>query len=141
MRVVLDTNVPASGFRTYGHGTTPPPLLLDAWRRQQFDLVVSQPILDELSRVFQTRYFSRRLTTAQIARALRLLQTDAIQTAITVSVQGVASHPEDDLVLTIALSAGADYLVTGDGQLLRLGSYQRVTIIGPREMLQRLAPP
>jgi predicted nucleic acid-binding protein len=52
----------------------------------------------------------------------------------------VATHPEDDLVLATAVSAHADYLVTGDRKLQRLGSYQGVRILSPREFLAVLAP-
>ncbi len=88
MRVVLDTNVLASGFRT--GGTTPPPLLVDAWIEQQFGLVVSEHILDELRRVFQTPYFVRQLTAPQIDRALQLLEDAAVLTEVGVPVHGVA---------------------------------------------------
>ena len=55
---------------------------------------------------------------------------------ITVEVSGVATHPEDDLVLAAAVSAGADYLVTGDKQLLKLGRYQGATILSPRDFAE-----
>ena len=51
---------------------------------------------------------------------------------------GVATHPEDDLVLATAVSAQADYLVTRDRQLLKLGSYQGVAIVSPTEFLDEL---
>jgi predicted nucleic acid-binding protein len=54
---------------------------------------------------------------------------------ITVEVRGVATHPEDDLILATAISARADYLVTGDRQLQALGSYQGVQIVSPRQFL------
>jgi predicted nucleic acid-binding protein len=46
----------------------------------------------------------------------------------------------DDLILATALSAQADYLVTGDSQLQGLGAYRGVAIISPREFLSRLSP-
>jgi predicted nucleic acid-binding protein len=56
-------------------------------------------------------------------------------------VQGVASHPEDDLILATAVSAQADYLVTGDRQLLALGRYQGVEIVTPRAFATILGLP
>jgi predicted nucleic acid-binding protein len=56
-------------------------------------------------------------------------------------VQGVASHPEDDLILATAVSAQADYLVTGDRQLLALGEYQGAQIVTPRAFATILGPP
>lgn len=37
--------------------------------------------------------------------------------------QGVATHPEDDLLLATALNGGVQSLVTGDHGLLWLGAY------------------
>jgi predicted nucleic acid-binding protein len=69
---------------------------------------------------------------------MELLRTETDVTPITVQVTGVASHPEDDLVLAAAVSAGADYLVTGDKQLLSLGRYQELGICSPPTFLELL---
>jgi len=66
---------------------------------------------------------------------LTLLRTEATVTNITVQVVGIASHPEDDLILASALSSQADYLVTGDMKLQRLGAYQGVAVLSPRAFL------
>ena len=50
----------------------------------------------------------------------------------------IATHPEDDLVLATAVSAQADYLVTGDRQLLALGTYQGVRNVRAREFIDTL---
>lgn len=62
-----------------------------------------------------------------------------VETAVDVA--GVASHPEDDLILATAVGGRAGFLVTGDKQLLRLGSFRGVTIITPRDVLDRLGEP
>ena len=58
-----------------------------------------------------------------------------VSVPVTAQVQGVATHPEDDLILATAISGNADYLVTGDRQLLALGSYGGVRIVTPRDFL------
>ena len=58
---------------------------------------------------------------------------------LTVQVAGVATHPEDDLILATAVSSGADYLVTGDRRLRAVGAYADVAILSPREFLTLLA--
>ncbi len=62
----------------------------------------------------------------------------ALFVAITTSVAGVATHPEDNLVLATAVSASADVLISGDRQLLKLGSYEGVHILSPRDFLAYL---
>lgn len=57
---------------------------------------------------------------------------------MTIDLSGVATHPEDDLVLATALSGSAEVLVTGDKQLIRLGRIEQVAIMSPREFLTML---
>jgi predicted nucleic acid-binding protein len=43
------------------------------------------------------------------------------------------------VILATAVSARADYLVTGDRQLLALGEYQGVQMVTPRDFLAILS--
>ncbi len=129
---VFDTNVLASGFI---RNSSPPGQLLAAWSTGAFELVVSEPILTELAHTFEDPYFLQRRTAEQMAADIALLSQQATITSITVEVHGVATHPEDDLILATAVSFHADYLVTGDSQLQKLGAYQGVTILSPRAFL------
>lgn len=125
---VLDTNILASGTVS---AFTPPGQILNAWRDGQFTLVTSWHILDELEQTLQKPYFQSRLTKSDIVAFFDLLQNETIVTPITVNISGAATHPEDDLILAAAVSAQVDYLVTGDGPLLRhVGStYQGVDLV------------
>ncbi len=134
---VLDTNILVSGTVT---ASTPPGQILNAWHDGQFELVISTQILDELERTLQKPYFQNHLTTQAINNYIDLLQNEATIIPVTTKVQGVATHPEDDLILAIAVSAKADYLVTGDGPLLtKVGnSYQGITLVTPKDFLKIL---
>ena len=132
---VLDANVLASGVVGFLIPGNVPGQLLARWRARQFELVVSEHLLGELSRTLHKPYFRARLTADQIARIDALLRRRATLTLLTTAVQGVATHPEDALVLATAVSARADYLVTGDKKLQRLAAYQGVTILAPRAFL------
>ncbi len=139
IRAVFDTNVLASAFVT-PLGT--PGRILAHWSRGTFELVVSEHILTELAATFEQPYFARRLTPRQRAANLALLRSEAALTTISDQVQGVAPHPEDDLVLATAVSAAVEYLVTGDERFRRrVRTYQGVALIRPRDFLQRLADP
>jgi putative PIN family toxin of toxin-antitoxin system len=133
---VLDANVLASG--AVARPQSPLAALLDAVVLDRFDLVISQPILDELARTLNNPYFARRLARADRRDLLALVRSHARVVGLTVPVRGVATHPEDDLVLATAVAEGADYLVTGDCQLQRLASYEGVSILAPTEFLKRL---
>lgn len=138
IRAVLDTNVLASAVAGAGLPASTPGELLRRWERREYTLVLSDHLLAELARTLANPYFSSRLTPDQTARALRAFRTRGELTPLTVPVRGVATHPEDDLVLTAALSARVPVLVSGDTQLQRLQRYQGVRILSPRAFLARL---
>jgi len=54
-----------------------------------------------------------------------------------VRIYKASKDPEDDEVIACAVSVGADYLITGDSDLKKIGNYGVVSIISPRafEML------
>lgn len=127
---VLDTNVLASGFV---RSQSVPGALLALWGVGAYNLLTSEVIIKELDATFQQPYFQRYLSQELIDANLLLLREEATIAPITVRVQGKATHPEDDLILATAVSAKADYLVTGDKKLRGLGSYRGVTLVSPRE--------
>jgi len=135
---VLDTNVFVSAFPAQG---TVPATLIDAWRQGVYHLVVSEPILEELAETWRDPYWEARFSPTDSAAAITLLRTAAIMTPLTVEVTGVATHPEDDLILATAVASGAAYLVTGDRKLRAVGSYQSIALLSPREFLERLNEP
>ena len=141
IRAVLDTNVLASGFVEFAKAERAPAQLLRLWQEQRFALVVSTEILTELLNTFADPYFRRRLTAEEIDAVRLLLQEEAISTPLTSRISGVASHPEDDYILATAVSAHAEYLVTGDKELQRLGNYQGVHVVSPRQFLDLLQTP
>src|SRR5688572_8853736 len=132
IRAVLDTNVLASGFVGTSKDSAPV-LLIDAWRNRLFSLVVSEPIILELANTLTSPYFKRHLSPELVATDVALLRTEATISPITVDIQGIATHPEDDVILATAVSTQADYLVTGDLKLQQISSYRGVKIVTPRD--------
>ena len=137
---VLDANTIASGILGFRNPESVPGALLQLWRKGIFTLITSKHIRDEVKNLLQKPYFRRHLTPQEISRIQALLQFQAKQVLITINVQKVTTSPEDDLVLATAVSAKTNYLVTGDGPLLRKvgGSYQGVKLVTPNDFLQIL---
>jgi uncharacterized protein len=138
IRAVLDANALVSGFASARDPASTPGELVRRWRAEAFELIVSEHLRAEVLRTFREPYFRRQLSPAQAGRATALLRYRATQIPLTVEVHDVATHPEDDLVLATAVSARAEYLVTGDEKLQRLGSYEGVRIVSPRAFLEIL---
>ncbi len=134
-RIVLDTNVLAPGLTSVGSASS---RLIEYWQASAYELVISEHLLDELTRAFEDRYYRSRVSSQQAERTLTLLRQKATMIELTTPVVGVATHPEDDAVLATALSGQASILCTRDKQLLKLRAYQTVAILSPGEVLARL---
>ncbi|MCC6943756.1 MAG: putative toxin-antitoxin system toxin component, PIN family [Thermomicrobiales bacterium] len=132
IRAVVDTNILASAF---ARDTGSPRVVLDRWANQEFVLVTSEHIIRELERTLAKRYFRQYITLKNAERASVWIQQRAFVVRPIERVIGVATHPEDDLVLATAISGKADYLVTGDRQLLKLREFQGVRIVSAAEFL------
>ena len=118
----LDTNVIAAGIAGYRKAESTPGAILRAFIAEAFDLILSRHILDELERTMMTPYFRRIPIPDQYDEILDYFDDQASYVSVTITVQGIATHAEDDLVLATAVSGNADYLVTGDKGLLSVGS-------------------
>ena len=112
-----------------------PARILDAAYAVHFLCFSGDAIIREVFRTLDSQRIGRKYSfdVTDTIRLRAFLESDLVYTPITVEVQRVASHPEDDLILATAVSAQADYLVTGDRQLLALGEYQGVRIVTPRD--------
>jgi putative PIN family toxin of toxin-antitoxin system len=140
LRVVLDTNVLLSGIAYPG---SVPGRILAAWRHGAIDVLLSTYILDELRRVLPRLAHRHRLTDAEMTD---LVDTLALQTDIVEPV--AATDPDlrdgaDQSILGSLLAArrtsGADYLVTGDKDLLALAD--RYPIVDPATFWARHGGP
>ncbi len=128
MRIVLDTNVVLSALLWRGM----PYRLLDAIRsRGEARLFTSPALLDELADVLTRPSATKRL--AVIGKAAREVLTDYVDAVEVVEPEHVPrvvpNDADDDQVITAALAAGADWIVSGDADLLSMGSHQGIPII------------
>jgi predicted nucleic acid-binding protein len=138
VKVLIDATTLASMAIALPGGTLA--AILDAWTQGHFLVVVSDPLLAELRRTLSNTYFRRRLSSEDVRVYLDFVVDNSRHTQITVEVAGVATHPEDDLVLAAALSAGVDLLVTSDRRFrARVGAYLGVTLLSPAEFLTILS--
>ena len=135
--IVVDTYVYISGT-ILSRGN--PFKILDAWRRLAHILVTSELIIAEVERALRSPRIQDRygVTGRDIARLLASPRTDALIVPGAQDVDGVSRDPDDDKVLACAMEAQADCIVTGDTDLLALGSHRGVEILSPREFLEPL---
>lgn len=135
IQVVLDVNVLVSGFPAERGA---PAELIERWLAREFHLVLSEHILDGVARAWANAYYRTRYQGDEPRQALDLLRARATMVMPVSTVRGIAADDEDDLVLATAVAGSAAYLVTGDRRLREVASYERVTILTPREFLAQL---
>ena len=135
MKVVLDTNVLISGL-AYPHGN--PGRIVSAWREGRFDLVISKQQLSEIGRVLAYPKIRERLGwgDATIAAFLKQLLLRAELVAIEDVAVEVPQDPDDRPILAALLVAEADWLVTGDRDLLVLRDQH--SILAPADFAKTL---
>jgi putative PIN family toxin of toxin-antitoxin system len=130
-RVVLDTNVLVS---TLLFKTTLSKIIA-LWQGGAIIPVISKDTFQELRAVLEYPKFA--LSPDEI-RAMLEQEILPFFEVIDISeeVTGICSDPADDKFLSCALSASADYLVSGDKALTDLKQYKTVKIITPAEFLK-----
>ena len=117
VKVVVDTNLFVSGL-ILKRGN--PYELLEAWRQKAFVLLISDALETEIAEVLIRPEIKQKyhLSSEEVESTLRLLQTDALLTSPAPTLPVALRDPKDEKVLALAIGGEADYLVTGDGDLL-----------------------
>jgi len=125
VRVFLDTNVLVAAFATRG-------LCADVFRLvlAEHELLVSAALIEEVTRTLTKKIHVPDQVVREIVAFLRAAGS---------TVEGAPERPpiavrdpDDVVILSEALSGGADVLVTGDKDLLVLDQVGALRIVDPR---------
>lgn len=130
LRVVLDTNVLLSGI---AYPASVPGKIMAAWRHGSVEVLLSAYILDELRRVLPRLAHRHGLTSAEIEDLVDALsiQAEVIEPLPSVEpdLRDVDDQPVLGTLLAVLKTSDADYLITGDKDLLALA--ERYPIVAP----------
>ena len=95
---------------------------------------MSQALSEELDDVLSRHRFDRYVTRQERTAFLRYLLRMAMSVEITERIQA-CRDPNDDKILDLAVNGDADYIVTGDDDLLVMNPFRGIEIIRPAEFL------
>ena len=114
--------------------------LVDAWRRRAFMLLMGPGQVEEVGEVLARPKIAKKYLIRGDERLalLDLLRSESVMVPHAPP-PGVSRDPDDDYLLGCAAAGGADYLVTGDDDLLSVGRYRAVVIVDARTFLAVLS--
>lgn len=136
MRVLLDTNILLSYLLTSYQQSLIHRIVV-AGLSGAFVILLPGELLDEMARKARgKKYLADRISPNELQEFARIL-SDLAETipVITEEIPAVTRDPKDDYLLAYAVVGEADYLVTGDDDLLVLGNVEGVKIVTAREFL------
>lgn len=136
LRVVVDTNVLISGL--FGIKDSPSSQILLGIRTQKIILVTSPAILEEIGDIINRERIvklTKMSTNERVDFMDKLIERSDVTTGKQLS-QIVGRDIKDDKFLACAVEAKADYIITGDRDLLVLEEYEGIKIVTPREFLE-----
>ena len=134
IRAVLDANVIVSAVLT---PAGIPAQIMDAWRDERFALLVSPAILEEIGRVLKYPKIARlhRWPRARVEEFVAEFGYLGIMTPGDLRLNIVRNDPADNRYLECAAEGAAEYLVSGDRDLLDVGEHGGVPIVTPKAFL------
>ncbi len=130
-KVTADTNVLISAL-VYRRGK--PYQILQLAIAGELNLAISDDILNEVAEVLVRKF---KATEQQVAEARAILRDAATIVRPSNRLDVVRDDPDDNRIVECAISAGSDFIVTGDKDLLRMGRYYSIEMITVSDFLER----
>ena len=125
MKVILDANIVVAAFASRGLCESIFELCLDS-----HEIILSEHLLGEISRNLIKKI---KLSKEGVYEIIELLRENATILIPEPLPPDTCRDPDDIKVLGLAISSGADCIVTGDKDLLVLKKFRAVPIITPRD--------
>jgi len=128
-KIVIDTNIWISyliGKRLDA--------LTDLLSSGKFRPVVSSALLDELRDVALRPSIKKYIRTEALEDFITFLESISLTIEPTIQFS-ICRDPEDDFILALAKEAGAQFILTGDKDLLTLDPFGKIRILTFNELL------
>jgi uncharacterized protein len=135
IKIVLDTNIWISFL--IGKKLSS---LVTAIAESAVEIFLSDKLLNEITKVLKYPRLEHRVSEAKLHKLFKIFKNEIkkIQPACSIS---DCRDAKDNFLLELAVSANADYLVTGDSDLLVLNPYRGIKIIKAHELERILIQP
>jgi uncharacterized protein len=133
MRVAVDTNVFISTIIKPENRVG---MIIVRMRNGEYTLLYSEEMLEEvLEVVTRDKIWKRYQLTEETLNAFINSVVTYGERVQVLTVLNICRDPDDNIMLSLALDGKADYIVSGDKDLLDLSPFQDIPIITPAEFL------
>jgi putative PIN family toxin of toxin-antitoxin system len=137
MRVVIDPNLLVSYLLTH---RGPIAQIIDTHLAQEdFTLLGCVQLLEELDRVLQYSKFQRYFDDNTRLRFVALIASLSELLDIPDQVPRLVRDPKDDYLIACALAGKADFLVSGDKDVLAVKAVETVKMVTAKQFLETLS--
>lgn len=135
MRIVLDTNVLISGTFWTGNSFR----ILELTDNGKVVIIISQKLVEEYNEVINREEILEKIENKNLT--LNNIVQKVISNAVIVSpstkLDISQEDPDDNIVLECAVEGKADFIISQDNHLLKLGEFQGIKIVTPEEFLRK----
>jgi len=132
MKLVLDTNIFISSFFWGGNPRKIVVQIIDG----KDTLFVSDEILQEVFSVMSRPKFN--VNRLQIIHFIKSIKEIAHSVPTLGTIRGVCRDSDDDKILECAVLSNADFIISGDSDLLSLKEFQGIPIITASEYINKI---
>lgn len=132
MKVVVDTNL----FISFLLGRNLQKLF-ELLQSEKIVLLVSGQLFDELIKVLDSSKFKAVFSENDVANLVAILKIKGSWLEPKIEIND-CRDTDDNFILELAVAGDADYIVTGDKDLLTLNPFKGIKIIKPREFEELL---
>ena len=129
-RVTADSNILISALQYGGKPLT----LLDMAQEGRVALAISDDILAETLRVLRDKFHRTTEWLQDAENHLREITTHVIPAE---RIEAVTADPDDNRVLECAVAAASEVIVSGDSDLLQLGTFRGIRLMTVAAFLVR----
>lgn len=132
MKLVLDTNVYISAFLWGGK----PKEILERAIEGKDEVFISRAIKDEIFEVLKRPIF--KVNEKEIEALMREIEDISELVIVTEKIERLCRDIDDNVIVECGIGADAEYIITGDKDLLVLKSYRKIKIVNVSEYLRIL---
>ena len=130
MKLVLDTNIYISAFLWGGK----PKEILKRAIEGKDEVFISRAIMDEIFEVLKRPSF--KVNETAIEALMREIDDISELVIVTERIEKLCRDMDDNAIVECGVGAKADYIITGDNDLLVLKSYRKIRIVNISEYLK-----